>query len=122
MRLTNIGSQYLARFFDAGGRPFDGAKSYKVTLPPNIPTARFWSLTLYDNQTRSMLATDQRFPRAGIQSFPTPAAIATADGSTHVYFGPQRPDGVKEGNWIQPCQKGLVRHPTAVQPARALLQ
>jgi hypothetical protein len=24
-----------------------------------------------------------------------------ADRSTTVYFGPKRPDGVKEGNWIQ---------------------
>jgi len=101
MRLTNIGSQYLGTFFDAHGNPFDGAKAYKVTLPPNIPAARFWSLTLYDNQTRSMLQTDQRFPRAGSQTFPTPAAVANTDGSTTVFFSPKRPSGVQEGNWIQ---------------------
>ena len=61
---------------DADGEPLDGAKSYRVTLPPDIPAARFWSITLYDNQTRSMLETPQRFPRAGSQSYPTPAATA----------------------------------------------
>jgi hypothetical protein len=101
MRLTNIGSQYLATFYDAEGNPFDGAKTYKVKLPPEIPAAKFWSLTVYDNQTRSMLQTEQRFPRAGSQSFPTPAALANEDGSTVIYFGPKRPDDVKEGNWIQ---------------------
>src|SRR4029077_11373612 len=37
MRLTGIGSQYLGAFVDSNGEYFDGAKTYKVTLPPNIP-------------------------------------------------------------------------------------
>jgi hypothetical protein len=101
MRLPDVGSQYLFGIVDASGKPFDGAKTYKVTLPPNIPAAKFWSFTLYDNQTRSMLQTAQRFPRAGSQSYPSPAAEADADGSTTVYFGPKRPNGVKDGNFIQ---------------------
>jgi hypothetical protein len=101
MRLPDIGSQYLFGILDASGKPFDGGKTYKVTLPPNIPAAKFWSFTLYDNQTRSMLQTAQRFPRAGSQSYPSPAAEADADGSTTVYFGPNKPDGVKDGNFIQ---------------------
>ena len=72
---------------------FDGAKTYRVTLPPEIPEARFWSLTLYDNETRSMLQTPQRFPRAGSQNYPTPAAEADADGSTTVYCGPEKAQG-----------------------------
>ncbi|MDI9918190.1 DUF1254 domain-containing protein [Rhodococcus sp. IEGM 1379] len=101
MRLTGIGSQYLVTFTDTDGAYFDGAKTYKMTLPPDIPAARFWSLTLYDNQTRSMLQTPQRFPRAGSQSYPSPAADADSDGTTTVYFGPEQPDGVGAGNWIQ---------------------
>jgi hypothetical protein len=79
----------------------DGGKTYKVTLPQNIPAAAFRSFTLYDNQTRSMLQTPQRFPRAGSQTYPSPAAEADADGSTTIYFGPTQPEGVKRGNWIQ---------------------
>ena len=100
MRLPEIGSQYLFGIDDSSGEPFDGGKTYKVTLPPNIPAAKFWSFTVYDNQTRSMLQTAQPFPRAGSQSFPSPAAEANADGSTTVYFGPKKPDGVKDGNFI----------------------
>ena len=55
---------------DADKNYFDGAKTYKVTLPKDIPAANFWSLTVYDNQTGSMLDTPQRYPRAGSQSFP----------------------------------------------------
>jgi hypothetical protein len=75
--------------------------SYAVTLPPDVPEARFWSLTLYDNQTRSMLVTPQRFPRAGSQAYPTPSAVPAADGSVRIHVGPAQPGDTAEGNWIQ---------------------
>jgi len=101
MNIPDVGSQYLMGFLDKDNNPFDGARSYKVTLPPNIPARAFWSFTLYDNQTRSMLDTPQRYPRAGSQTYPSPAAKASTDGSTTVYFGPTQPPGVDRGNWIQ---------------------
>jgi hypothetical protein len=101
MRVTGVGSQYLIALVDADKNYFDGFKTYKVTLPKGIPEANFWSLTLYDNQTRSMLDTPQRYPRAGSQSYPSPAAEPDADGTTTVYFSPTQPAGVKRGNWIQ---------------------
>lgn len=99
--LPGIGSQYLFAFADRQDRALDGGGHYRLVLPPDIPAARFWSCTVYDNQTRSMLSTPQRFPRAGSQDYPTPAAAADADGTTTVHFGPDRPGGVPEGNWIQ---------------------
>jgi hypothetical protein len=101
MRLPGIGSQYLFALTDADKQYFDGAKAYKVMLPKNIPEANFWSFTVYDNMTRSMLDTPQRYPRAGSQSYPSPAAEPNADGTTTVYFGPTQPASVKQGNWIQ---------------------
>lgn len=101
MNIPDVGSQYLMGFLDADGAQFDGAKTYKVTLPKDIPARAFWSLTLYDNQTRSMLQTPQKYPRAGSQSYPTPAAVAADDGSTVVYFAPEKPEGIADGNWIQ---------------------
>lgn len=88
-------------FLDPEGNPFDGARTYKVRLPKGIPAEAFWSITLYDNQTRSMLQTPQRYPRAGSQSYPSPAAEAAADGSTTVFFSSTQPDGVAPGNWVQ---------------------
>jgi hypothetical protein len=101
MRIPDVGSQYLMGFLDSQGNPYDGGKTYKVTLPKGIPARAFWSFTLYDNQTRSMLDTPQRYPRAGSQTYPSPAAEPSADGSTTIYFGPTQPEGVKRGNWIQ---------------------
>jgi hypothetical protein len=60
MRLTGVGSQYLLASLDSRKEYLDGAKTYKVNLPKDIPNATFWSFTLYDNQTRSMLDTPQR--------------------------------------------------------------
>jgi hypothetical protein len=48
-----------------------------------------------------MLDTPQRYPHAGSQSCPSPAAELDAGGSTAIYFDPQQPDGVKRGNRIQ---------------------
>jgi hypothetical protein len=101
MRIPGVGSQYLMSFLDTEGQPFDGAKTYKVVLPPKVPAEAFWSLTLYDNQTRSMLQTPQMYPRAGSQAYPSPAAEAAEDGTTTVWFSPEQPEGVARGNWIQ---------------------
>ncbi len=101
MTIPEVGSQYLMGFLDAKGEVLDGAKTYRVTLPKNIPAKAFWSFTLYDNQTRSMLQTPQKYPRAGSQSYPSPAAEAAGDGSTTIWFAPEQPEGVARGNWIQ---------------------
>jgi hypothetical protein len=101
MRIPGVGSQYLMGFVDSDGNPYDGGETYKVTLPKDIPARAFWSFTVYDNQTRSMLDTPQRFPRAGSQTYPSPAAEPSADGSTTIYFSPTQPEGVMRGNWIQ---------------------
>ncbi len=70
MCLTGVGSQYLFGTKDGKGDWFDGAKTYKVTLPKGIPAEAFWSFALYDNQICSMLKTPQKYPRAGSQNDP----------------------------------------------------
>ena len=90
-------SQYMAAFVDSTGRPLDGGKNYKLHLPPNIPVANFWSVILYDNQTRSMLQTDQQWPAVSSQ---TKGLMVNPDSSVDVYFGPKAPEG-KESNWVQ---------------------
>ena len=101
MRLPGAGSTYLWTMLDSDNNYFDGSKTYKVTLPKGIPAEKFWSFTVYDTMTRSMLDTPQRYPRAGSQSYPSPSAKPSEDGSTTIYFGPEQPAGVERSNWIQ---------------------
>ena len=61
------GSDYALAWLDANQQPFDGSKTYKVHLPPNVPVNDFWAFTMYDTQTRSQLQTSQAFPTAGSQ-------------------------------------------------------
>jgi hypothetical protein len=90
-------SQYIFTEHDAEGQYLDGGKNYCLHLPPNIPAKRFWSLLVYDPQTRSMLQTGQQFP--SISSL-RKGVVVNPDSSVDVWFGPQAPTG-KEANWIQ---------------------
>lgn len=97
MHLTGIGSQYLMTARDSVGEYLDGSKTYRLNLPAGIPFERFWSVMIYDNQTRSMLQTSQAMPRLGSQ----PGTVAESeDGSIDLYFGPECPAGF-ESNWLQ---------------------
>jgi hypothetical protein len=49
------GSQYLGTYRDANGDYLDGAKSYRLHVPPDIPIKNFWSVVVYDALSRSEL-------------------------------------------------------------------
>src|SRR5439155_8107992 len=74
------------------------ARPTNFAYRPNVPVKDFWSFTLYDNQTRSMLQTDQRFPSVNST---VKGIVTNADGSVDVWFGPTLPEGVSATNWAQ---------------------
>jgi hypothetical protein len=91
------GSRYQTTYKDGDGNYLDGDQTYKLTMPPNVPVALFWSVTLYDSWTRSEL---QSRPYPSISSQQTPPPRANADGSVDIYFAPKKPQGIAEQNWV----------------------
>jgi hypothetical protein len=93
---VGAGSQYLWTARDASGTFLDGAKRYRLRIPPNIPVKNFWSVVAYDADSRSILRSDQPFPSVSSYTKPQP----NPDGSIDVYFGAKAPEG-QTRNWIQ---------------------
>jgi hypothetical protein len=95
-RTVGSGSQYLVVTRDASGAFLDGAKNYRLHLPPNVPVKLFWSVVVYDTLSRSELQNGETFPSVSQYTGP----VGNADGSVDIYFGPQALAG-KEQNWIR---------------------
>ena len=119
MRLPRVGSQYLMGFLDADKNDLDGGKTYKVTLPPNIPAAAFWSFTLYDNQ----IALDARHAAAlSARRQPELSVARRRSGRGRLHDDLLRPDpaGGREARQLDPdhARQGLVHAPSPLQPAR----
>jgi hypothetical protein len=91
-----IGQIYLCSFVDKEGHPFDGAKSYRIRVPPNPPAKLFWSVTLYEVVTRLLIQNPAQKPdRVSLENLDK-----NADGSVDIHFSPTAPKG-HEKNWIQ---------------------
>jgi hypothetical protein len=97
IEMVGVGSQYAASYKDSEGQYLNGSKSYKLNIPANPPVKDFWSIVIYDPQTRSMLETDNPFPRVNSE---LSDLEKNSDGSIDLYFGPKSPED-KEKNWIQ---------------------
>ncbi|HFE65616.1 MAG TPA: DUF1254 domain-containing protein [Chloroflexi bacterium] len=97
LKMVGKGSQYALCDKDKNGDFLYGDKNYKLNIPANVPAKDFWSVVIYDPQTRSELQTGQPFPSKNNQK---DELIYNEDGSVNLYFGPEPPAG-KENNWIQ---------------------
>jgi hypothetical protein len=97
LKMVGVGSQYALNNVDSTGAYLDGAKSYKLNIPANVPAKDFWSVVAYDPQTRSQLQTSQPFPSRNNKR---DSFAENADGSVDIFFGPTAPEG-KEDNWIE---------------------
>lgn len=96
-RQAGQGSLYWLGLRDKDGKYVDGAKTYKLTIPQPVPAKLFWSVTVYDAETRSQVATDQGY--AALRSM-FELKDFSKEPSVDLYFGPKAPAG-KEKQWIK---------------------
>ncbi len=97
MRTLDSGSKYPFTVRDADGDFLDGSKAYKLHLPPNPPAALFWAVTAYNITDGTMTEAPQLMP--SINAYNNVAK--NSDGSVDIYFGPSKPSGAADSNFIQ---------------------
>jgi hypothetical protein len=88
-------SAYLSAYKDKAGQWLDGGRSYRLRVPPNPPIELFWSVTLYDVDTRALILNQQKIADRSSRM----DLRKNEDGSVDIYCGPEAPAGF-EKNWI----------------------
>ncbi len=119
LHIPGVGSQYAYTEHDSAGEYLDGGKDYELTVPPNVPAKDFWSVVLYDPQTRSELQTGQAFPS---KNNTRDALAANPDGSITLTFGPKAPDEKPRQLDTNRSRQEVVHHPAALRSPRALVR
>jgi len=90
------GTFYLTGLRDSDGNMYDPQATYKLNVPKDTPAKDFWSVIVYDMETKSFI---RNVDRVGLSSRDAESMQVNDDGSYDVYFGPEAPKG-KESNWI----------------------
>ena len=88
-------SAYLSAYKDKADQWLDGGRSYRLRVPPNAPIKLFWSVTLYDVDTRALILNEQKIADRSSRM----DLRKNDDGSVDIYCGPVAPAGF-EKNWI----------------------
>jgi len=94
-KVPGVGQAYLESTKDANGDWLDGGKTYRLKVSGDVPAQQFWSVTIYDNETRCFIDNEQELADRSSRM----DLLKNADGSTDIYFGPTPPTGF-EKNWI----------------------
>ncbi|GAF47885.1 hypothetical protein RW1_046_00450 [Rhodococcus wratislaviensis NBRC 100605] len=97
-RSPGAGSLYWLGLRDANGTYLNGSNTYTLTVPQPVPATLFWSITVYDAETRSEIRTEQN--RAALRSL---FELSDLDPQAPIvlHFGPDSPASEEAGRWIQ---------------------
>jgi hypothetical protein len=95
------GQFYLMTIKDRAGRSFDGTSTYRLHVPANAPVKQYWSATVYNRATHSLIRHQPRSSR----SSQNPDLQKNADGSVDIYFS-SKPWTRMESNWVPTSADG----------------
>jgi len=98
LELVGKGSKYVGTYRDSDNNFLIGSNTYHLNIPADVPAENFWSIVVYDAETRSMIKNDSQ-PLPAIRSLNSDL-MQNEDGSYDVYFGPESPEGY-ENNWVE---------------------
>jgi hypothetical protein len=95
IKRMGAGQFYLLNIKDKDGHSYDGANTYRLRVPPNVPADQYWSLTAYDRETHALIKNVDRASRASNAA----EVKKNSDGSVDLYIGPKAPPDQKT-NWV----------------------
>jgi len=118
-KTVGAGQVYLEAQKDSNGDWLDGGRHYVLRIPPNVPMKQFWSITVYDNDTRCFVQTGQLPDKSSRMDI-----TKNVDGSVDLYFGPTPPtDASQAKNWIKTVPgRGMVHLLPPLRPDTALFR
>ena len=95
-KMVGQGSQYQLASKDGAGEVLNGANTYKLVVPANVPISNYWSIAVYDTETRALIANGT--PKSSTGSHLDIGV--NDDGSVDLFFGPENPKNVDETNFV----------------------
>ena len=95
-RQAGSGSLYWLGARDNTGAFLDGGKTYTLTIPQPVPAKLFWSVAVYDADTRRLVETDQ--DKAALRSM-FELTDTAADETAVLSFGPNPP--ASNSHWVK---------------------
>lgn len=94
------GQVYMTTKRDDQGRLIRADRTYRLHVPPDVPVAQFWSLTLYSENTRRPYDNEGSEIRSINFDSRDTELQSNDDGSIDLYIGPTAPAG-HESNWMR---------------------
>ena len=94
------GQVYMTTKRDSSGTLFRADKTYKLTVPKDVPVAQFWSLTLYSENTRRPYDNGGTEIKSTSLDSRMEQLQYNEDGSIDLFIGAQVPEGM-ESNYMK---------------------
>ena len=96
-KTLGAGQIYIETQKDDDDEWLDGGQAYKLTIPADAPMKQFWSLSVYDSDTRCLVQTGELPDKSSRMDLNW-----NEDGSVDLYFGPEPPKDERFlSNWIK---------------------
>jgi hypothetical protein len=103
---TGKGQVYMAAYKDKDGEWLDGGTNYVLRVPPDVPAEAFWSITVYEVSTRTLINNKHEIADRSSRM----DLAMNSDSSVDIHIGPDRPEGTRANNWI-PTEPGRAWFP-----------
>ncbi len=93
---------YIGKFEDEEGNRLLGDNKYVIHIQPNVPASLFWSIVIYDADTRCLIDNRNREGKGkATVGSRTKGLRKNADGSYYMLLGPGNPPEGWEANYVK---------------------